>query len=72
MPGSFGGTYIVVPTLLPTQPVLDIGGALYGSWMRYIILGSIIVSQLGFVSAYTIFVAENLQVWFQLVPCVIQ
>ncbi|KAF5341715.1 hypothetical protein D9611_001927 [Ephemerocybe angulata] len=39
----------------------DIGGALYGSWMRYLILGSIVVSQIGFVGAYTIFVAENLQ-----------
>ncbi|TFK69689.1 hypothetical protein BDN72DRAFT_870584 [Pluteus cervinus] len=39
----------------------DIGGALYGPWMRYLILGSIVVSQLGFVSAYTIFVAQNLQ-----------
>ena len=39
----------------------DIGGTLYGSWMRYLILGSIVVSQLGFVSAYTIFVAQNLQ-----------
>lgn len=29
--------------------------------MRYLILGSIVVSQLGFVAAYTIFVAENLQ-----------
>ncbi|KIM40578.1 hypothetical protein M413DRAFT_164230 [Hebeloma cylindrosporum] len=39
----------------------DIGGALYGPWMRYLILGSIVVSQMGFVAAYTIFVAENLQ-----------
>ncbi|KAJ7649790.1 vacuolar amino acid transporter 4 [Roridomyces roridus] len=39
----------------------DIGGTLYGPWMRYLILGSIIVSQLGFVSAYIIFVAQNLQ-----------
>ncbi|KAL0954912.1 hypothetical protein HGRIS_003844 [Hohenbuehelia grisea] len=39
----------------------DIGGTLYGSWMRYAILSSIVVSQLGFVAAYTIFVAENLQ-----------
>ncbi|TCD64918.1 neutral amino acid transporter [Steccherinum ochraceum] len=39
----------------------DIGGTLYGPWMRYAILTSIAVSQLGFVSAYTIFVAENLQ-----------
>ncbi|TRM64501.1 transmembrane amino acid transporter protein-domain-containing protein [Schizophyllum amplum] len=39
----------------------DIGGKLYGNWMRYLILGSIVVSQLGFVSAYIIFVAQNLQ-----------
>ncbi|KAI0749738.1 transmembrane amino acid transporter protein-domain-containing protein [Daedaleopsis nitida] len=39
----------------------DIGGALYGPWMRYAILTSITVSQLGFVSAYIIFVSENLQ-----------
>ncbi|PVG04470.1 hypothetical protein CPB86DRAFT_748063 [Serendipita vermifera] len=45
VPGSFG----------------DIGGALYGKWMRRAILFSIVISQLGFVSAYTIFVAENLQ-----------
>ncbi|KAG7089222.1 hypothetical protein E1B28_010923 [Marasmius oreades] len=45
VPGSFG----------------DIGGALYGNWMRQLILGSIVVSQIGFVGAYTIFVAENLQ-----------
>jgi solute carrier family 36 (proton-coupled amino acid transporter) len=40
----------------------DIGGALYGPWMRYAILTSIVVSQIGFVSAYMIFVSENLQV----------
>ncbi|KIM19611.1 hypothetical protein M408DRAFT_31078 [Serendipita vermifera MAFF 305830] len=45
VPGSFG----------------DIGGAIYGKWMRRAILFSIIISQLGFVAAYTIFVAENLQ-----------
>ncbi|CAE6508366.1 unnamed protein product [Rhizoctonia solani] len=39
----------------------DIGGALYGKWMRQLILASIVISQLGFVSAYLIFVAENLQ-----------
>lgn len=39
----------------------DIGGTLYGSWMRYMILGSIVVSQVGFVAAYTIFVSQNLQ-----------
>ncbi|KAL6302481.1 transmembrane amino acid transporter protein-domain-containing protein [Sparassis latifolia] len=39
----------------------DMGGTLYGPWMRYAILGSIVVSQLGFVSAYIIFVSENFQ-----------
>ncbi|KAF9526351.1 transmembrane amino acid transporter protein-domain-containing protein [Crepidotus variabilis] len=39
----------------------DIGGTLYGPWMRYLILGSIVFSQLGFVAAYTIFVAQSLQ-----------
>ncbi|KAI0925876.1 hypothetical protein AcV5_008488 [Taiwanofungus camphoratus] len=39
----------------------DIGGTLYGPWMRYAILSSITISQLGFVSAYIIFVSENLQ-----------
>lgn len=39
----------------------DLGGTLYGPWMRYAILTSITISQIGFVSAYTIFVAENLQ-----------
>lgn len=39
----------------------DIGGILYGDWMRRAILFSIVVSQIGFVAAYTIFVAQNLQ-----------
>jgi solute carrier family 36 (proton-coupled amino acid transporter) len=39
----------------------DIGGVLYGKWMRAAILFSIVLSQLGFVSAYTVFTAENLQ-----------
>lgn len=39
----------------------DLGGTLYGPWLRYLILWSIIVSQLGFVCAYTIFIAQNLQ-----------
>jgi solute carrier family 36 (proton-coupled amino acid transporter) len=38
----------------------EIGGALYGNKMRVIILASIIISQVGFVCAYTIFTAENL------------
>lgn len=39
----------------------DIGGILYGKWMRFLILASIILSQIGFVSAYIVFTSENLQ-----------
>lgn len=39
----------------------DIGGKLYGPVMRKAILTSITVSQLGFVAAYIIFIAENLR-----------
>ncbi|PGH30543.1 solute carrier family 36 (proton-coupled amino acid transporter) [[Emmonsia] crescens] len=39
----------------------DIGGVLYGKHMRRIILGSIVLSQIGFVSAYIVFVSQNLQ-----------
>ena len=36
----------------------DIGGILYGQWMRRAILFSIVLSQIGFVAAYTIFVVR--------------
>ncbi|KAE8213591.1 hypothetical protein CF319_g5200 [Tilletia indica] len=39
----------------------EMGGILYGSKMRIAILSSIVLSQLGFVAAYTVFVAQNLQ-----------
>lgn len=39
----------------------DMGGILYGKWMRILILSSIIISQIGFVAAYIVFVSENLQ-----------
>ena len=39
----------------------DIGGILYGRWMRTIILFSIVISQIGFVAAYIVFTSENLQ-----------
>ena len=52
---------LLTPSLALTHSLQDIGGELYGPWMRYAILTSITVSQLGFVSAYTIFVSENLQ-----------
>lgn len=39
----------------------DIGGVLYGKWLRTTILGSIVLSQIGFVAAYIVFTSENLQ-----------
>ncbi|KZZ96908.1 Amino acid transporter, transmembrane [Ascosphaera apis ARSEF 7405] len=39
----------------------DIGGILYGKHMRRIILLSIVLSQIGFVAAYIVFVSTNLQ-----------
>ncbi|QPG76719.1 hypothetical protein FOA43_004113 [Brettanomyces nanus] len=39
----------------------DIGGVLYGKYMRVLILSSIVLSQIGFVAAYTVFTAENLR-----------
>ncbi|KAL7625095.1 hypothetical protein AAE478_004309 [Parahypoxylon ruwenzoriense] len=39
----------------------DIGGILYGDWMRKMILFSIVISQIGFVAAYIVFTSENLQ-----------
>lgn len=39
----------------------EIGGILYGPWCRWAILSSLVISQLGFVAAYTIFIAQNLQ-----------
>ncbi|KAI5294832.1 neutral amino acid transporter [Ascosphaera acerosa] len=39
----------------------DIGGALYGKHMRRVILLSIVLSQIGFVAAYLVFVSTNLQ-----------
>ncbi|KAL0943889.1 amino acid transporter [Colletotrichum truncatum] len=39
----------------------DLGGILYGKWMRGVILSSIVLSQIGFVAAYMVFTSENLQ-----------
>ena len=45
----------------------DIGGILYGKWMRSIILFSIVISQIGFVAAYIVFTSENLQAFIHVV-----
>ena len=39
----------------------DIGGIVYGRFMRTLILTSIVLSQIGFVAAYIVFTSENLQ-----------
>ncbi|KAI4244540.1 MAG: hypothetical protein L6R40_003007 [Gallowayella cf. fulva] len=39
----------------------DMGGLLYGKWLRTLILSSVALSQIGFVSAYIVFTSENLQ-----------
>ncbi|GAA95552.1 uncharacterized protein L969DRAFT_85241 [Mixia osmundae IAM 14324] len=45
----------------------EIGGILYGPWLRYAILFSITISQIGFVAVYTTFTAQNLQAFVQAV-----
>ncbi len=42
----------------------DLGNKLYGNYMRLIILFSIVLSQIGFSSAYIIFTSENLKSFF--------
>lgn len=43
----------------------DLGKALYGSKVEFLILFSIALSQLGFSAAYTVFTATNLKVFFE-------
>lgn len=42
----------------------DIGGILYGRWLRVLILSSVALSQVGFVSAYIVFTSKNMQAFF--------
>ncbi|KAL8764399.1 MAG: hypothetical protein Q9184_000104 [Pyrenodesmia sp. 2 TL-2023] len=39
----------------------DMGGILYGRWLRVLILSSVALSQIGFVAAYIVFTSQNLQ-----------
>ena len=43
----------------------DMGKQLYGSWMKFIILFSLILTQLGFACAYVIFTAESFKSFIQ-------
>ncbi|AGO14174.1 AaceriAER380Cp [[Ashbya] aceris (nom. inval.)] len=38
----------------------DIGGMLFGTWMKFIILFSLVLTQIGFAGAYVVFTAKNL------------
>lgn len=38
----------------------DIGGVLYNQWLRFLVLFFIVISQIGFVCSYFIFVSGNL------------
>ncbi|KAG7694902.1 hypothetical protein KL930_001225 [Ogataea haglerorum] len=60
---SYWCYYILVLTKVKTRVSSfgDIGMILYGRNMKLLILSSIILSQIGFVAAYTIFTAENLR-----------
>lgn len=51
VPGSFG----------------DMGGIIYGSWMRRLILSSVALSQVGFVSAYIVFTSQSMQAFIMAV-----
>lgn len=63
--GSFGGQSIFfkchIQVLHPSFGITELGGTLYGSPMRFAILTSITISQIGFTCSYTIFTASNLQ-----------
>lgn len=60
---SFYCYYVLAKTTIITgvTSFVDLGDQLFGKVMKYLILISIVVSQLGFVAAYTIFTAENLK-----------
>ena len=45
----------------------DMGGIIYGKWMRSLILSSVALSQVGFVAAYIVFTSENLQAFISAV-----
>ncbi|KAJ2394080.1 hypothetical protein GGF41_008987, partial [Coemansia sp. RSA 2531] len=48
----------------------DLGGKLFGNWARQIITVSILFAQIGFCSAYTIFVATNMRdLWNSVTDC---
>lgn len=64
--GVAGLSYTCFVLLVSTRLVVehsfgDMGFHLYGNWMRNMINFSLVISQIGFSSAYIVFVSENLQ-----------
>jgi proton-coupled amino acid transporter len=64
--GVAGLSYTCFVLLVSTRLVVehsfgDMGLHLYGKWMRNLINFSLVISQVGFSSAYIVFVSENLQ-----------
>ena len=64
--GVAGLSYTCFVLLVSTRLVVehsfgDMGFHLYGKWMRNMINFSLVISQIGFSSAYIVFVSENLQ-----------
>ena len=64
--GVAGLSYTCFILLVSTRLVVessfgDMGFHLYGRWMRNLINFSLVISQIGFSSAYIVFVSENLQ-----------
>ncbi|KAF2281044.1 amino acid transporter-like protein [Westerdykella ornata] len=64
--GIAGISYFCFVLLVKTRLVVehsfgDMGYHLYGNWMRNMINFSLVISQMGFTSAYIVFVSENLQ-----------
>ena len=55
---------LVTTRLTVTGSFGDIGGILYGKWLRVLILSSVALSQIGFVSAYIVFTSQNMQAFF--------
>lgn len=52
---------LVATRLVVEHSFGDMGFHLYGNWMRNLINFSLVISQVGFSSAYIVFVSENLQ-----------
>ncbi|KAF9334055.1 neutral amino acid transporter [Podila minutissima] len=56
----FAFLLLVKVRLVIRENFQDMGGVLYGKWMRVAVLLSVALSQIGFVCAYLIFVSQNL------------